>query len=241
MTASGPFAMPSNSKSRCLRKSHDAIELSNLSAAAGTGRARAAPGPDPMAAMHADRKPMFTAQGESYSDDENDTIIDLEVVPEQSGESAPTGLIRSRSMAASLLGNRRKSVKTDPEGEEASATVRDAPFVVKEEPASPEKQNRALPRPASRKGKGPAGRTDDRLGEADLSVDMDVDGNRIEPEPAVEEQEQVAVKSAIDLDEIIIEDYEEDITGDFVQIEGEVCDQATRRFGWIEADVRLTK
>jgi hypothetical protein len=181
-----------------------------------------------MAAMHADRKPLFTAQGESYSDDENDTIIDLEVVPEQSGESAPTGLIRNRSIAASLLGNRRKSVKADPEGESASATVRDAPFVVKEEPASPEKQNRALPRPAARKGKGPAERTDDRLGEADLSVDMDVDGNRIEPEISVAEQEEVEAKQAIDLDEIIIEDYEEDITGDFVQIEGEVSEIKSR-------------
>ena len=176
-----------------------------------------------MAAMHADRKPTITAQGESYSDDEND-IIDLEVVPEQSGESAPTGLIRHRSIAAALGDGRKKPVKTEAgAGESTGTRVRDQPVVVKEEPMSPDKQDRALP-PVARgkdKGKGPAGRTDDRLTDADMSMDMDVDGNRISQ--AVEEEKEVTeAKQAIDLDEIVIEDYEEDITGDFVHLEGEV-------------------
>jgi hypothetical protein len=183
--------------------------------------------------MHADRKPTVTAQGESYSDDENENIIDLEVVPEQSGESAPTGLIRHRSIAAALKDGRKKPVKAEREneaghetGQAGSSGLRmwDQPVFVKEEPASPEKQARTLP-PIGRgndKGKGPAGRTDDRLTDADMSMDVDVDGNRVD-QVVEEEQEVVEAKQAIDLDEIVIEDYEEDITGDFVHLEGEVC------------------
>ncbi|KAG7562584.1 hypothetical protein FFLO_01957 [Filobasidium floriforme] len=217
MVASGPFAMPSMS----------------------TGRPRvAAAGPDPMAAMHAnaDRKPTFTAQGESYSDDENDNIIDLEVVPEQSGESAPTGLIRHRSIAAALKEKegrgKKKSVKAEPgsgqadeQGGSSGVRLRDQPVVVKEEPTSPEKQARELPPTGGRgrdKGKGPAtaGRTDDRLTDADMDMDVDINGNRID-QLVEAEKEVVEAKQAIDLDEIVIEDYEEDITGDFVHLEGE--------------------
>lgn len=189
--------------------------------------------------MHAnaDRKPTFTAQGESYSDDENDNIIDLEVVPEQSGESAPTGLIRHRSIAAALKEKegrgKKKSVKAEPGsgqadevGGSSGVRMRDQPVVVKEEPASPEKQARELPPTGGRgrdKGKGPAttGRTDDRLTDADMDMDVDVNGNRID-QVVEAEKEVVEAKQAIDLDEIVIEDYEEDITGDFVHLEGEV-------------------
>ena len=254
MVASGPFAMPSMSESSpvpALLSSYtlqvrgltrDALPMLRLIVLPGTGRPRvAASGPDPMAAMHAnaDRKPTFTAQGESYSDDENDNIIDLEVVPEQSGESAPTGLIRHRSIAAALKEKegrgKKKSVKAEPGSGQAdevggSSGVRmgDQPVVVKEEPASPEKQARQLPPTGGRgrdKGKGPAtaGRTDDRLTDADMDMDVDINGNRID-QVVEAEKEVVEAKQAIDLDEILIEDYEEDITGDFVHLEGEVRD-----------------
>jgi hypothetical protein len=162
-----------------------------------------------------DRKPMFSAQGETYSDDEADNIIDLEVVPEQSGESAPTGLIRDRSIHAALDKNKQKRRVKREEGEPA-ATVLDEPMVVKAEPVSPVQTTRELPGLAAReKGKG---RQDDVMRDEDVQVDMDVDGNRLENGA---EQEVITVQ-AVDLDNVVIEDYEEDLVADFVQMPGAV-------------------
>lgn len=128
---------------------------------------------DPLAAMQAaqaDRKPLVTPQGESYSDEENDNIIDLELVPERSGDSAPTGLIRDRSIAAALEGQNKQAAKKS--------------SLVKPEPTSPLPDD---PQP---------------LGDY-VEVPMD-------------EQEVLEAKQAVNLDEEIIHDYEEDISRDFV-------------------------
>jgi hypothetical protein len=144
---------------------------------------------------------MFTAQGEEYSDNEGGNRIDMEVVPEEMGESAPTGLIRARSLKAAGVGAKKK-------GKEDKKPKIDN-TLVKPEPTSPEQ----VPTQSKGKGKGKA-RVDDTLLDVDENMDLDESGARLEDEPVSTQ--------AIDQSDSEEEEEEEDMTGDFVAEEGMV-------------------
>ncbi|KAJ9120628.1 hypothetical protein QFC22_002557 [Naganishia vaughanmartiniae] len=147
-----------------------------------------------------ERKPMFTAQGEEYSDNEGGDRIDMELVPEEMGESAPTGLIRARSLKAAGVGAKKKGKKEDKK-------PRISNTLVKPEPTSPEQ----TPTQSKGNGKGKA-RMDDTLLDVDENMDLDESGARVEDEPVPTQ--------AIDQSDSEEEEEEEDMTGDFVQEEG---------------------
>lgn len=126
----------------------------------------------------------------------------MEVVPEEMGESAPTGLIRARSLMAAGVGAKKKGKK-----EERKPTLDDT--LVKPEPTSPKQA------PTQSRGKGKAkARVDDTLLDVDESMDLDESGARVDDEPVSTQ--------AIDQDDSEEEEEEEDMTGDFVQEEGMV-------------------
>jgi hypothetical protein len=139
---------------------------------------------------------MFTAQGEEYSDNEGGDRIDMEVVPEEMGESAPTGLIRDRSLKAAGVGSKKKGDKKPTRKE-----------LIKPEPTSPEQAPRVT------RGKGKE-RADDTLMDVDENLDLDESGARIE--------EDGHVAQPIDQDDSDDEEVEENMTGDFWPEEGMV-------------------
>ncbi|KAJ9091646.1 hypothetical protein QFC19_009016 [Naganishia cerealis] len=153
-----------------------------------------------------ERKPMFTAQGEEYSDNEGGDRIDMEVVPEEMGESAPTGLIRDRSLKAAGVGAKKQGAGNKGK-EDRKPTAQETSASVKPEPTSPEQ----VPT-AKSKGKGRT-RVDDTLLDADENMDLDESGARMDDEVPVSAQ-------AIDQDDSDEEEVEEDMTGDFVLEEG---------------------
>lgn len=149
---------------------------------------------------------MFTAQGEEYSDNEGGDRIDMEVVPEEMGESAPTGLIRDRSLKAAGVGAKKKADKKPTRTE-----------LVKPEPgASPVQEARVTTR-----GKGKE-RADDTLMDVDENLDLDESGARIEQDGHVAQP--------IDQDDSEDEEVEEDMTGDFWPEEGMVRAFGAGRF-----------
>ncbi|KAJ9122096.1 hypothetical protein QFC24_004323 [Naganishia onofrii] len=188
MLASGPFAMGPSMANRGSAKNAAFIAADTLDDAS-TRIARPA----------GERKPMFTAQGEEYSDNEGGNRIDMEVVPEEMGESAPTGLIRARSLKAAGVGAKKK-------GKEDKKPKIDN-TLVKPEPTSPEQ----VPTQSKGKGKGKA-RVDDTLLDVDENMDLDESGARLEDEPVSTQ--------AIDQSDSEEEEEEEDMTGDFVAEEG---------------------
>lgn len=139
---------------------------------------------------------MFTAQGEEYSDNEGGDRIDMEVVPEEMGESAPTGLIRDRSLKAAGIGTKKKADKK-PEPRD----------LVKPEPTSPEQTAAG----ANRKGKE---RADDTLMDVDENLDLDESGARIDDDGHVAQP--------IDQEDSDDEEVEENMRGDFAPEEGMV-------------------
>ena len=140
---------------------------------------------------------MFTAQGEEYSDNEGGGRIDMEVVPEEMGESAPTGLIRDRSLKAAGIGAKKKADRKPAPGD----------LVVKPEPTSPEQAATV----AAKKGKE---RADDTLMDVDENLDLDESGVRID--------EDGHVAQPIDQEDSDDEEVEEDMRGDFAPEEGMV-------------------
>lgn len=140
---------------------------------------------------------MFTAQGEEYSDNEGGDRIDMEVVPEEMGESAPTGLIRDRSLKAAGVGAKKKTADKKP-----SPSV-----LVKPEPTSPGQ----APTGSTKKGKE---RADDTLMDVDENLDLDEFGARIEDDGHVAQP--------IDQEDSDDEEVEESMKGDFAPEEGMV-------------------
>lgn len=199
MIASGPFAMGPAQATRVGGRAQTFVAVPSMSSGA---------------VKPTERKPMFTAQGEEYSDPEDNgvEIIDMEVVPEQMGESAPHGLLRDRSLvgpgATETDGKKKKKkIKTDADAAN-----------VKDEPMSP-----SGPRPPRRKA-----REDDTMLEDDEDMDVDSRGMILDstsPTPEVEPKSQL-----LDLSEDEEEEEEEDLTGDFVTEDGFVsfCIQFSR-------------
>jgi hypothetical protein len=139
---------------------------------------------------------MFTAQGEEYSDNEGGDRIDMEVVPEEMGESAPTGLLRDRSLKAAGVGAKKKADKKPNPSD-----------LVKPEPTSPEQ----APAGSTKKGKE---RADDTLMDVDENLDLDESGARID--------EDGHVAQPIDQEDSDDEEFEESMKGDFAPEEGMV-------------------
>lgn len=139
---------------------------------------------------------MFTAQGEEYSDNEGGDRIDMEVVPEEMGESAPTGLIRDRSLKAAVVGAKKKADKKPNPSD-----------LVKPEPTSPEQ----APAGSTKKGKE---RADDTLMDVDENLDLDESGARIEKDGHVAQP--------IDQEDSDDEEFEESMKGDFALEDGMV-------------------
>ncbi len=136
----------------------------------------------------------------------------MELVPEELGESAPTGLIRDRSISAKgkedkkerFKGKRKEKNMEVKEGEEMT--------IVKSEPMD-EVAPIALP---NRRVE----RLDDTMLSEDEDVDVDMDGNRLTISD--EATPEVAAIQAVDLSESEGEEEEEDMTGDFIKEGGMV-------------------
>ncbi len=159
---------------------------------------------------------MYTAQGEEYSDEETQggqvQIIDMELVPAELGESAPTGLIRDRSMVDGVdARGKPKRGKRKPKMEVRGG---EGAHIVKAEPAD----EVVVP------GAGPARRKereDDTLLSEDEDVDVDVAGVRVGSDAP-----EVDTTQAVDMSDSEIEEEEEDMTGDFVKEPGMVSGDA---------------
>lgn len=165
-----------------------------------------------------ERKPIFTAQGEEYSDQEDAgiEIIDMELVPEQMGESAPTGLLRDRSMGDAVGEQRRPRRSNKVKREQQPPAAADADGVtVKPEPISPE--DRSVPLPPRRRP-----REDDAMLSDDEDVDVDAQGRRVDVSASATPEVGSSKKQAVDLSDEEEEEEEEDLFGDFAQEPGYV-------------------
>jgi DNA-directed RNA polymerase III subunit RPC4 len=149
------------------------------------------------------------------------------------GESAPTSLVRDRRLNEKGKVKAESKVKKDKEkkrrarreaaGGQAMDVDEDDVVRVKPEPISPEKRAAQLP---ERSG----GREDDAMVSDDEVQDRDERGRRLRVEGG-EVQEEVNAAQMVDLSESEDEDYEEDMEGDFVPVDGIVSAGCHRVLG----------
>lgn len=177
-----------------------------------------------------DRQQQFTAQGEAYSDEEygGKDIIDLELVPDEMGESAPTGLIRDRSIQMAQDKKAKKAKKVKGEVDRAAARqskkIDKAPgFNVKDEPMSPP-LNPSIGRISRAQSIASKDGDDDKSSLGDIERDVDMDGTTVSgtATPDGDEEPVPAKLRAVDLSESEDEDEEEELAEDFVQEPGKV-------------------
>jgi DNA-directed RNA polymerase III subunit RPC4 len=180
---------------------------------------------------------------DQYSDNEDDVtpgetrarrVIDMAEVSAL-GESAPTSLVRDRRLNEKGKVKAESKIKKDKEKEKKRRARREAAggqamdvdeedvVRVKPEPISPEKRPAQLP---ARSG----GREDDAMVSDDEVQDRDQRGRRLRVE-AGEVQEEVNTAQMVDLSESEDEDYEEDMEGDFVPVDGLVSARHHRVLG----------
>lgn len=151
----------------------------------------------------------------------------MELVPEQMGESAPTGLLRDRS----LLGGEERKQRRNARVKQEQRAERPAPDVVtvKPEPISP--GDRSVPLPPRRRV-----REDDAMLSDDEDVDVDAQGRRVDVSTSGT-PEVSSKKQAVDLSDDEEEEEEEDLYGDFVQETGYVSDSHQNAVLQLFADV----
>ncbi|GFZ50272.1 hypothetical protein JCM24511_08028 [Saitozyma sp. JCM 24511] len=168
---------------------------------------------------------------DQYSDNEDDVtpgetrarrVIDMAEVSAL-GESAPTSLVRDRRLNEKGKVKAESKIKKDKEKEKKrrarresdggqAMDVDDDVVRVKPEPISPEKRAAQLP-PRS------GAREDDAMVSDDEVQDRDERGRRLRVE-AGEVLEEVNTAQMVDLSESEDEDYEEDMEGDFIPVDG---------------------
>lgn len=150
------------------------------------------------------------------------------------GESAPTSLVRDRRLNEKGKVKAESKIKKDKEKEKKrrarresdggqAMDVDDDVVRVKPEPISPEKRAAQLP-PRS------GAREDDAMVSDDEVQDRDERGRRLRVE-AGEVLEEVNTAQMVDLSESEDEDYEEDMEGDFIPVDGLVSARHHRVLG----------
>jgi DNA-directed RNA polymerase III subunit RPC4 len=137
-------------------------------------------------------------------------IIDMELVPEELGESAPTGLIRDRSISVKGKGKDKKDRLTALKKATMEVKEGEGMTIVKSEPVD---ELTPVPPPKKR-----VERVDDTMLSEDEDVDVDMDGNRMSISD--ETTPEVTPVRAVDLSESEGEEEEEDMTGDFIKEDG---------------------